>query len=102
VSAGLTPNQVAAAKLAVTEAASNAVRHGGGSGTLRIWSEAEHLVFDVQSSKPLSDPLAGRLQPSPDSVNGRGLTLINHVCDLVRLHGSRLGTTIRMWLARPA
>jgi anti-sigma regulatory factor (Ser/Thr protein kinase) len=100
VAAGLTPNQVAAAKLAVTEAASNAVRHGGGHGTLRIWQEAEYLVFDVHSALPLSDPLAGRLQPSPDSVTGRGLILINHVCDLVRMHGSRpLGTTIRMWLA---
>jgi len=101
VSAGLTPHQVAAAKLAVTEAASNAVRHGGGTGTLRIWPEAEHLVFDVHSALPLGDPLAGRLQPTADSTNGRGLTLINHVCDLVRLHGRELGTTIRMWLARP-
>jgi len=99
VSAGLTPNQVAAAKLAVTEAASNAVRHGGGRGTLRTWQEAEQMVFDVHSSLPLEDPLAGRLQPSPDSADGRGLALINHVCDLVRVHGSkRLGTTIRMWL----
>ena len=103
LSAGLTPNQVAAAKLAVTEAASNAVRHGGGSGILRVWKETEHLVFDVHSPLPLGDPLAGRLQPSPDSVSGRGLSLINHVCDLVRLHGCRLlGTTIRMWLAAPA
>jgi hypothetical protein len=100
-SAGLTPNQVAAAKLAVTEAASNAVRHGGGTGALRIWQEAEHLVFDVYYSQPLSDPLVGRLQPSLDSAGGRGLALINHVCDLVRLHGSRLGTTIRMWFAAP-
>lgn len=101
-SAGLTPNQVAAAKLAVTEAASNAVRHGGGHGILHLWQEAEYLVFDVHSRLPLGDPLAGRLQPSPDSADGRGLALINHVCDLVRLHGSpRLGTTIRMWLAGP-
>jgi hypothetical protein len=100
LSAGLTPNQVAAAKLAVTEAASNAVRHGGGIGTLRLWLEAPYLVLDVNSPLPLSDPLAGRLQPAPDSVKGRGLALINHVCDLVRLHGTGpLGTTIRMWLA---
>jgi hypothetical protein len=100
--AGLNPNQVAGAKLAVTEAASNAVRHGGGHGTLRMWQEAEFLVFDVHSPLPLTNPLAGRLQPRPDSVEGRGLALINHVCDLVRMHGSRLlGTTIRMWLAAP-
>lgn len=102
IAAGLSPSQVAAARLAVTEAASNAVRHGGGYGTLRIWQETEHLVFDVHSPLPLSNPLAGRLQPSPDSVSGRGLTLINHVCDLVRLHGSGArGTTIRMWMLRP-
>jgi anti-sigma regulatory factor (Ser/Thr protein kinase) len=103
VSAGLTPNRVAAAKLAVTEAASNAVRHGGGTGTLRVWLEAGYLVFEVHSALPLKDPLAGRLQPRADSPNGRGLALINHVCDLVRLHGAPpLGTTIRMWLACPA
>jgi len=100
--AGLTVAQVAASKLAVTEAASNAVRHGGGRGTLRIWREAHHLVFDVHSPLPLVDPIAGRLQPRADSVSGRGLTLINHVCDLVRLHGSRrLGTSIRMWMLCP-
>ncbi|HEX6683342.1 MAG TPA: anti-sigma factor RsbA family regulatory protein [Candidatus Limnocylindrales bacterium] len=99
IAAGLVPSQVAAAKLAVSEAATNAVRHGGGYGTLSIWSEPEYLVLDVHSPLPMRNPLAGRLQPLADSVSGRGLALINHVCDLVRLHATaRLGTNVRMWM----
>lgn len=99
VAAGLDPAQVAAAKLAVSEAATNAVRHGGGHGTLRIWSEPQYLVLDVHSPLPMRNLLAGRLQPLAGAVSGRGLALINHVCDLVRLHATAWqGTNIRMWM----
>jgi MEDS: MEthanogen/methylotroph, DcmR Sensory domain/Histidine kinase-like ATPase domain len=103
ITAGMAPGRIAPTKLAVGEAAANAVRHGGGRGLLRMWQEADHLVFDVHSALPLGDPVAGRLQPRPDRLSGRGIALINHLCDLVRLDSSQpWGTTIRMWIPCPA
>ncbi len=97
--AGLTAAQVAGLQLAVTEAATNAVRHGGGAGTLRMWLDNGHLVLDVNSAKAFPDLSAGRLRPAPDSPGGRGLALINHVCDLVRWsYQPGQGTSVRMWM----
>ncbi len=97
--AGLTAAQVAGLQLAVTEAATNAVRHGGGAGTLRIWRENGQLVLDVNSPKAFPDLSAGRLRPAPDAPGGRGLALINHVCDLVRWsYQPGYGTSVRMWM----
>ncbi|WP_117213322.1 sensor histidine kinase [Allorhizocola rhizosphaerae] len=97
--AGLTAAQVAGLQLAVTEAATNAVRHGGGAGTLRMWHDGGHLVLDVNSPKAFPDLSAGRLRPAPDAPSGRGLALINHVCDLVRWsYQPGQGTSVRMWM----
>jgi len=49
------------------------------------------------------DPLAGRrLQPA-DGVGGKGLWLVNQVCDLVQTRSRQGSTTIRlhMRLAQP-
>jgi MEDS: MEthanogen/methylotroph, DcmR Sensory domain/Histidine kinase-like ATPase domain len=83
---------------AVNEAATNAVRHGGGEGTMRLWTEHDHLAADVHSAIPLADPVAGRLHPDPTAASARGLPLINHLCDLVRWSGGDDGTRVRMWM----
>lgn len=84
--------------LSVVEAATNAVEHGGGYGTLWTWIEGEHLVCEVLSPRPLHHLLAGRTMVDHASVRGRGLLLINQLCDLVRLHVGPAGTALRMWL----
>lgn len=86
--------------LAVAELTTNSVVHGGGSGTLRIWAEDEQIVCEVQDRGRLTDPLAGRRPPSRDQPGGRGLLLVHYVADLVRLHTTPDGTTIRFYLAR--
>lgn len=98
-SPSLTTAQVAKLQLAVTEAATNAVVHGGGGGTLRLWYQDGHLVVDVHSAGPFDNHAAGRLRPMPESPGGRGLALINHVCDLVHWSYERdHGTNLRMWM----
>ena len=43
--AGLDAGAVADLQLAVVEIAANTVRHGGGSGTLRVWTDAAAIVL---------------------------------------------------------
>ncbi|WP_159765960.1 sensor histidine kinase [Streptomyces sp. HM190] len=86
--------------LAVAELTTNSVVHGGGSGTLRIWSEGGQIVCEVHDLGRLTDPLAGRRPPARDQPGGRGLLLVHHVADLVRLHTAPDGTTVRIHLDR--
>ena len=82
--------------LAVNEIATNSIRHGGGSGTLRVWLEAGVLICEVRDSGHLDDPLAGRRRPSPSDYGGRGLWLANQVCDLVQLRSFPQGSAVRL------
>jgi anti-sigma regulatory factor (Ser/Thr protein kinase) len=82
--------------LAVNEVASNSVRHAGGRGTLRIWSERDVLVCEVRDGGRLDDPLAGRRRPDFGGVGGHGLWITNQLCDLVQLRSLADGTAVRM------
>jgi anti-sigma regulatory factor (Ser/Thr protein kinase) len=80
----------------VNEAATNALKHGDGRCTARIWHDGQSVVSEVSSDTAGPDVLAGRRRPSPDALSGRGLWLINQVCDLVELRSSETGMTLRM------
>lgn len=82
--------------LAVNELATNSVQYGGGGGTLRIWRELGALVCDVRDRGFISDPLAGRRRPPVDQYGGRGLWLVNRLCDLVQIRSSPDGTVVRV------
>jgi anti-sigma regulatory factor (Ser/Thr protein kinase) len=83
--------------LAVTEAATNSVRHGGGSGVLRVWREGGTLVCEVRDAGTIGDPLAGRRRPPADQLaGGWGLWIANALCDLVQLRTSSGGTIVRL------
>jgi anti-sigma regulatory factor (Ser/Thr protein kinase) len=85
--------------LAVNEAATNALVHGGGRGVLRTWVDDEDFVCEVADAGRLDDPLAGRRTPDTRARGGRGMWLINQLCDLVELHAGRSGTTLRLHMA---
>jgi anti-sigma regulatory factor (Ser/Thr protein kinase) len=87
-------------QLAVNEVATNAVVHGGGPGTVRIWADRRAVVCEVSDPGRFTDPLAGRIPPDVDSEHGRGLVLVNYLCDLVQIHTDRSGTTIRLHMRR--
>lgn len=93
---GLTEGRVSDLVLATNEAASNTLLHGGRRGELRIWREARRVVCEIADRGRIEDPLAGRRKPSPDASGGRGLWLINQLCDLVELRPGESGTTIRL------
>jgi anti-sigma regulatory factor (Ser/Thr protein kinase) len=95
--AGLEQEKLEGLLVAVTEAATNSVRHAGGHGTLRLWHEAGTLVCEVRDAGTIADPLVGRRRPRPDQLGGGwGLWLANGLCDLVQLRTSALGTIVRL------
>jgi anti-sigma regulatory factor (Ser/Thr protein kinase) len=81
--------------LVAHELASNAVRHGGGTGRLRLWLSGGALHCEVSDAGPgLPDPeLAGRTLPAPALPGGRGLWLVRNMADL-RIVSSPKGTTV--------
>lgn len=86
--------------LATAELTTNSVVHGGGSGVLRVWAEDGYVVCEVRDEGHLADALAGRRPVPRDQRGGRGILLVNLIADLVRLHRSDSGTTVRCWFAR--
>lgn len=82
--------------LAMTELASNSVHHGGGAGTLRMWREEERLLVEVHDRGHIEEPLVGRTRPSPEQPTGRGLWLVNHLCDLVQIRSAPTGSVVRV------
>lgn len=86
--------------LAVNEIATNSLTHTGRGGTLRIWQAHGALVCEVHDSGHIPDPLAGRHIPTPHALHGRGLWIVNQLCDLVEIRSDGDGTTVRMHVRR--
>ena len=82
--------------LAVNELATNSIRHGGGVGTLRVAVEGDRVVCEVSDQGHIRDPLIGRVPPDAAGSSGRGLWIANQLCDLVQLHSTPSGTTVRL------
>jgi anti-sigma regulatory factor (Ser/Thr protein kinase) len=82
--------------LAVNELATNSIRYGGGHGELRAWRESDVLLVEVRDDGHISDPLVGRTRPRPDASSGRGLWLVNQLCDLVQIRSSPQGSVVRI------
>ena len=95
---GLDGSRLADLMVAVTELASNSVRHGGGSGTLRVWEEGDRLVCEVRDRGQILDPMVGRRRPTLERRDGRGLWLVQQLCDLVQIRSSAAGTSVRIHL----
>lgn len=96
LAAGLSDDQVEVLRLAASELATNSVRHGGGEGTLALWNAPDGLVVEFSDRGRIAEPLTGRRVPPVEQVGGRGLFLVNQLCDLVQLRSSEAGTTVRV------
>jgi anti-sigma regulatory factor (Ser/Thr protein kinase) len=95
----VTPARADDLALAVSEVAANSVRHGGGSGVLRIWQDGDTLVCEVRDHGHIDDPLVGRALPEPMAEGQRGLWLVNQLCDLVQLRSLDDGVVVRLHTA---
>ncbi len=91
---GLGQQSAASLVTAVNEIATNSLKHGGGDGELRVWTDGHSLVCEVSDRGHLTSPLVGRLPPAPDA--GAGLWVANQFCDLVQIYSTAEGTTVRV------
>jgi anti-sigma regulatory factor (Ser/Thr protein kinase) len=92
----LAPSRTEDLVLALSELATNSLRHGGGTGMLRMWREDEALLCEVHDSGHITEPLVGRSQPHAAQSTGRGLWVVNHLCDLVQIRSTRAGSVVRV------
>lgn len=90
--------------LAINELITNAVRHGGGRGWLRLWHGNGELVCEVAdhghgiSAQRLSD----RDRPAPDTAGGWGLWLARELSDTMAVETGEEGTVVRVTAALAA
>jgi anti-sigma regulatory factor (Ser/Thr protein kinase) len=94
--AGASPARAADLALAVTELATNSLRHGGGHGRLRLWADGANLMCEVADTGYITDPLVGRRRPTRPQLHGRGLWLVQQLCDLVQVRTEPGGTVVRV------
>jgi anti-sigma regulatory factor (Ser/Thr protein kinase) len=97
---GLQAQRVTDLCLAVNEVATNTLVHTRAAGVLSLWQESEtgNLVCEISDSGQLTDRLIGRIPPARSEPHGRGLLLVNELCDLVEIPTGRIGTgtTVRL------
>ncbi|MEU8962412.1 sensor histidine kinase [Streptomyces sp. NPDC048491] len=100
--AGVPEDRLPKLAVAVTEIATNSIRHGGGRGTLRTWTRDATFLCELRDAGYISDQLAGRTRPTAEQMGGRGLWLAHQLCDLVEIRSTRdQGTTVRLHMDIP-
>jgi anti-sigma regulatory factor (Ser/Thr protein kinase) len=87
--------------LALSEVATNCVRHGAGHRELKVWVTVDAVVCEVtdEGTHP-PDPLAGYLPPEPGAIGGMGLWLSYQVCDSLAIDSSQGVTRARFAVRR--
>lgn len=94
---GLDSDRTGYLVIAVSEAAGNAITHGGGHGALElIQDDQRRLIAQVSDHGPGLPPNISVTLPDPDALSGRGLWLIHETCDRVDVTTGSGGTTVRM------
>ena len=98
---GLSAQRTDDVVLAAHELVTNAMRHGGGGGVLRIWTDGDAVVCQIEDrGGGIRDPLQGFLPPADAGRGGWGLWLARHLADLVEVRAGAGGSTVRL-RARP-
>ena len=93
-SARLPARRITDLVLAASEVAANTLRHTKAGGTVHLWRDEDEILCLIQDSGVIADRLAGYRVPAEDVPGGKGLWLVNQVCDLVEVRSSTGGTTI--------
>ena len=99
---GLSGSSLESLEIVAGELTVNSVVHGGGSGTIRLWSTPDSVVCEVSDHGRLDNPLAGRQRPKPLQIGGRGLWIVNQFCSLVQVRSLKEGTVVRAHVPRNA
>ncbi len=82
----LPPDRVENLLLALSEVATNGIRHGGRQRELRVWLTDDAVVCEVVDDGPVPPgPLAGYLPPRPGAIGGMGLWLVQQLSDAMAI-----------------
>ncbi|MFF5219542.1 ATP-binding protein [Micromonospora sp. NPDC000442] len=100
-SAGLVGQGLEDFVLAVHELVTNVVRHGGGSGEVRLWQHSDVLTCQVSDNGPGLGEVDVAL-PSPGKVGYRGLWLAKQLTEGLVVDNSGQGTTVFVTARLPA
>lgn len=93
---GMSQTRTEMLMLAVNELATNTLQHTSGGGRIRMWADAGQVVCDiVDQGAPRTFP---RPMPPADAVRGRGLAIVERICDQVDMVSGPDGTTVRLRL----
>jgi anti-sigma regulatory factor (Ser/Thr protein kinase) len=65
-------------------------------GRLQLWTDGGNLVCEVADAGHISDPLVGRRRPGDRQLHGRGLWLVQQLCDLVQVRTEPGATVVRV------
>ncbi|MEO3923059.1 ATP-binding protein [Micromonosporaceae bacterium B7E4] len=84
--------------LAINELMTNAVRHGGGRGWLRLWRTGAvlHCLVSDTGAGIGADRLDDRRRPLPEIAGGWGLWLARQLSDEMLIRSGPEGTTVRI------
>lgn len=77
--------------VAVSELATNTLQHTTGGGVVRIWAEGDRIRCDVVDEGV--PPGFGRAMPAADEPRGRGLAIVERICDEVGIASDGDGHT---------
>jgi anti-sigma regulatory factor (Ser/Thr protein kinase) len=80
--------------VAVSELATNTLQHTDGGGRVLIWAEPGRVCCDVLDRGV--PPSFGRAMPAADQPRGRGLAIVERICDEVGVRSGPEGTAISL------
>ncbi|MEU4561811.1 ATP-binding protein [Actinoplanes sp. NPDC023936] len=95
--AGLDEGAVEAMAIAVSELVTNTLQHTTGGGQVRVWAENSSVFCEVADGGTL--PAFPRAMPAADAERGRGLAIVEMLCDDVTAIAEPGRTVVRMRFA---
>ncbi len=95
-SLGMKSDQLGALLVVATELATNAIRHGGTMGQLRLWRVDEAIFCQVIDDGPgIAKPDQAGTQPVPlNADEGRGLWIVRQLSDQLVIDNRHPGATV--------
>lgn len=84
--------------VAVSELATNTLQHTKGGGLVRMWAEPGRVCCEVLDQGAAR--IFGRDMPAADEVRGRGLAIVERICDEVDVVAGPAGTAVRLAMLR--
>jgi anti-sigma regulatory factor (Ser/Thr protein kinase) len=92
---GANENDLDRLVLVASELATNAIRHGGGAGRLRLWRDGDRIVCEVtDGGGGIFDPDLGGARVEPNAMGGRGLWICRRLADSVVIEANSPGAKV--------